>query len=720
MKNMKFKGVFVGVLIILISLLFMHTAGAGVLLSYPKFHATSATGVPLAGGKLYTYIAGTSTPKATYSDYACTTPNANPVVLDSRGEATIYLNGLYKLVLKDSSGTTIWTMDRVGSDQGTSYAFYPDPTVEDQGATSDGASLYDIVSSLSKEKKATIIFSHNGLANTTTYTFSTSLDLSDYTNLVFKVENGALLSSPAAGVTVTIYSPKNITASPRQQIFGGSGTITFSTSDKGSVMWFGATGDGTTNDSFAFQSAITALRHAYVPAGTYLIDNTTIPSNTLIEGEDRDSTVIKLVSSASDEPIFEGSDTTNGNENITIRNLTIDGNRSNQTPSGDGNYMGIRMDGWEDSTLENILIKDCATDGVYITKDSTTESQNIHIKGVRVTNCRRNGITVISVDGLIVTDSEIDSITGTSPQAGIDIEPDGAFTCEYITIANCLIHDNAEIGISIYQNTIYDTVQFVTISGNHIYDNTTYGIWIKYIDRFVIADNVVEGNGDTGIHIEGASTEIVNEGVIKGNLIKDSTVAGINIIHAVKINVNGNTIIDSGNKGIVLSGDQSRYNNISANVVAGSGDDGIRITSGAYNIVTDNNIYLSATNGIYLYSSNYNVVANNHVFKNGQHGIKIYDSSHNVISGNLVMSNSQDANSTYSNICLSNDSDYNNIQGNMCRQGGEANKPAYGIIIGAATEDANVVTNNDLYDSGASGSLGDNGTGTVTAAGNRT
>lgn len=48
-------------------------------------------GVPAAGFSLYTYASGTTTPLATYTDQAATAANTNPIVLDARGEAIIYL-----------------------------------------------------------------------------------------------------------------------------------------------------------------------------------------------------------------------------------------------------------------------------------------------------------------------------------------------------------------------------------------------------------------------------------------------------------------------------------------------------------------------------------------------------------------------------------------------------------------------------------------------------
>lgn len=67
----------------------------------------------MAGGKIYTYAAGTTTPKATYVDAAKSSTAANPLILDAYGRVTAYGDGVYKLVIKNSSDVTITTIDNV-------------------------------------------------------------------------------------------------------------------------------------------------------------------------------------------------------------------------------------------------------------------------------------------------------------------------------------------------------------------------------------------------------------------------------------------------------------------------------------------------------------------------------------------------------------------------------------------------------------------------------
>jgi hypothetical protein len=71
-------------------------------------------GVPLAGGQIFTYAAGTSTPQATYTDATGAVPLPNPVLLDASGRASIWLGPLaYKIVAQDANSVTQWTVDNV-------------------------------------------------------------------------------------------------------------------------------------------------------------------------------------------------------------------------------------------------------------------------------------------------------------------------------------------------------------------------------------------------------------------------------------------------------------------------------------------------------------------------------------------------------------------------------------------------------------------------------
>jgi hypothetical protein len=90
------------------------------LLPIPKIQFYGATGTfqgkPLAGGKLYTYVAGSYTVlQATYTDSTATTQNANPVILDSNGMADVWIAGYYNIALYDANDVLQYTEANVSS-----------------------------------------------------------------------------------------------------------------------------------------------------------------------------------------------------------------------------------------------------------------------------------------------------------------------------------------------------------------------------------------------------------------------------------------------------------------------------------------------------------------------------------------------------------------------------------------------------------------------------
>lgn len=74
-------------------------------------------GLVLAGGMIYTYLAGTTTPQATWTTLTQSVPNSNPIVLNSAGlppqEIWLQQGTSYKFVIQDAQGNTLLTLDNI-------------------------------------------------------------------------------------------------------------------------------------------------------------------------------------------------------------------------------------------------------------------------------------------------------------------------------------------------------------------------------------------------------------------------------------------------------------------------------------------------------------------------------------------------------------------------------------------------------------------------------
>jgi hypothetical protein len=140
----------------------------------PKMQFFTAAGVPLVGGKLFTYASGTTVPLATYTDSTANFTNTNPVILDSRGEANVWFGpSRYTLLLKDSLDNLIWTAAGINSSpsvQTTTIIASSGQTVFTVPEYGLGGYLMVIVNGVVKE------FNYDYTeTNTTTITFGTGL-----------------------------------------------------------------------------------------------------------------------------------------------------------------------------------------------------------------------------------------------------------------------------------------------------------------------------------------------------------------------------------------------------------------------------------------------------------------------------------------------------------------------------------------------------------------
>ena len=75
---------------------------------------TNKLGIPLSGCKVYTYEPNSNIPKTTWLDIDKTAENTNPILLDAAGEADIFLDGLYRIVIKDQFNFVVYDVEKTG------------------------------------------------------------------------------------------------------------------------------------------------------------------------------------------------------------------------------------------------------------------------------------------------------------------------------------------------------------------------------------------------------------------------------------------------------------------------------------------------------------------------------------------------------------------------------------------------------------------------------
>ena len=314
----------------------------------------TAGGIPLVGGKVYTYAAGTTTPLATYTTAAASTPNTNPVILDSRGEASIFFSAAnYKIVVKDSLDSTIWTQDNLAGDAAATIvanlAASTGSSLVGHIASGTGAVATTVQSKLRERVTAFDMLSAAQKADALAGTFT--LDCTSAIQAVIDAApTGAVIDGLGASYLVTTLKPKSYCTLENFFLKTKAGT--------------GPTAD--------FVSPITIN---YGQTSALFTD-------------------------------------------ITIRNVHINGNRVNQlsidypTPAGeDGGRHGFRILGH----VKNLLIEDCSatycgTDGIEFLSIAAypTNPSFVNIKVVRSNFNwnRRHGGSHPSADNIKFIDCE--------------------------------------------------------------------------------------------------------------------------------------------------------------------------------------------------------------------------------------------------------------------------------------------------------------------------
>lgn len=352
------------------------------------------------------------------------------------------------------------------------------------------------------------------------------------------------------------------------------------TDDLLNVKWFGAVGDGVTDDTTAIRAAI-AAGSVYFPPGTYLTGRLNIPDNRTLQGAGWQS-ILKFKDNQNEPFIINATLTGSGTSNIHIMDLKIDGNYygGNTSTNSNNRCNCVSFINCHYSSVRRCWIVDGSMDGIYIGVHAVVYpvipsgtlfvpgvTSHIMIEGNRIDGSIRNGISITKGRDITINNNEFNSngmgcvdpinlplIYG----AGcIDLEPNETTdACERIIISNNRLYDCKFNGIQLTQE---DTIQDIVISGNQVHLDTTInriGIATSsHGERVAITGNSVYALG--GIVCNGT-----NFVTISGNqcVSPDSAInsrSGVSVLNgAENVTVVGNSIKNFP-EGVVVDGTAS-------------------------------------------------------------------------------------------------------------------------------------------------------------------
>jgi hypothetical protein len=234
----------------------------------------SNNGVPLAGGLLYTYLAGTSTPATTYTSSSGVTPLANPIILDAAGrvptgEIWLFDGISYKFVLKDATDALIATWDNLSGINSNFIAF---TVLEETATATAGQTVFNLSFDYIPATNNLAVFvngsnqvvSVNYLeTDTNTVTFLTGLNVGD----VVKFSTATPVATNAMDAANVSYTPAGVDAVTTN--------VQAKLRESVSVKDFGAVGDGVADDTAAIEAALAAQPVGVInfPRGTYLVSD---------------------------------------------------------------------------------------------------------------------------------------------------------------------------------------------------------------------------------------------------------------------------------------------------------------------------------------------------------------------------------------------------------------------------------------------------------------
>jgi polygalacturonase len=229
----------------------------------------------------------------------------------------------------------------------------------------------------------------------------------------------------------------------------------------------GAKGDGSADDTAAIQKAIDEVAGTggtvVVPDGIYMV-NALAPSQLTLKSR----MTLKLSAGATLKAIPNSSKEytllmISGVSHVTVTGGALEGDREQHQGNSGEWGMGIRIvGGAENITIRGVTAKKMWGDGFYL-----DGAKDVYFCSVVADHNRRQGLSIIEADGVLVTNSVFKNTHGTRPSAGIDLEPDReAQVIRNIIITRSKFLDNAGAGIQVLGKKGASNVSNVQITNN--------------------------------------------------------------------------------------------------------------------------------------------------------------------------------------------------------------------------------------------------------------
>jgi len=349
---------------------------------------------------------------------------------------------------------------------------------------------------------------------------------------------------------------------------------------------YSAKGDGVADDTAAIQAAVNAAigtgGTVLIPDGTYLINALALGGSGIRLGSNltlklSPATILKAIpNSATNYGIL----TVSNASRVTIVGGTLVGDRAAHSGTSGEWGMGLSITHSDQVVVDGVTVRDCWGDGFYVGSLST----NVTLCNVVADHNRRDGLSVTSVDGLVVKGSTFKNTAGTLPEIGINLEPNRGETVNGVLITGCTLTNNA--GGALQCGTPFVGSAFGT--------NITF-------DQNLVSGNGVSPSG-------GGYREALNITVFDG------------------VRITNNQILDNTGEGIRLT-DQATHTTVRGNTVKGTrrvpGFEywtgvGILLSTCGGSVVTENTVTGNAGPGIWqLIADSTVIISNNTVSGNG-------------------------------------------------------------------------------------------------------